>query len=302
MTPKEDYRMPEQLSNYSVIGFRFSEPASPPLFELFALGQERITTTDYNWDGLKRTDGPLLLFQYTLAGSGCIRIGEQTHQLGPGAAFLVEIPGDHRYFFPASEQSWEFLFILFRPSGILDYWADIKRQLGSVTNIPKDQPIIQLLQYMYRNAKNGVISDAYHASSIVYQFAMELLRYSCQGKAADHWPANIKKAAEWIELNYDRIIGVDEICKHAGLSKYHFVRRFTQITGESPNTYLTKIRIGHAIRLLRETEVNVDDIARSVGFAGGSYFTKVFRKWTGSSPSEYRHGRDRLSFHQFFFG
>ncbi|MDG0791226.1 hypothetical protein OMP38_10360 [Cohnella ginsengisoli] len=68
-------------------------PPELPLCGLFAVGRERETSASYRWDGLKRDDGPLLLFQYTLAGEGAVEIGTRREDVGTGSAFLVEIPG-----------------------------------------------------------------------------------------------------------------------------------------------------------------------------------------------------------------
>ncbi|MCL6456551.1 MAG: helix-turn-helix transcriptional regulator, partial [Gorillibacterium sp.] len=65
--------------------------------------------------------------------------------------------------------------------------------------------------------------------------------------------------------------------------------------------YLTKLRIEQSIVLLRETDATIDQIARSIGFTNGSYFSKVFREWVGCPPGEFRVARVHLSFSQMFF-
>lgn len=86
-------------------GFRFAEDKELQLCRLFAAGCDSITTASYRWDGLERTDGPLLLFQYTLSGEGVYESGDRTYRVTAGQAFLAEIPGPHRYYYPRNLKS-----------------------------------------------------------------------------------------------------------------------------------------------------------------------------------------------------
>lgn len=81
-------------------GFRFAEDQDLPLCVLFAAGYDSITDPSYHWDGLERTDGPLLLFQYTFSGEGVFELGDCSHRVTAGQAFLAEIPSSHRYYYP----------------------------------------------------------------------------------------------------------------------------------------------------------------------------------------------------------
>ncbi|GJM78864.1 hypothetical protein HMSSN139_13600 [Paenibacillus sp. HMSSN-139] len=85
-------------------GFRFAEDQELQLCVLFAAGFDAITDPAYRWDGLERTDGPLLLFQYTFSGEGVFELEDRSYRVTAGQAFLAEIPGPHRYYFPRSPQ------------------------------------------------------------------------------------------------------------------------------------------------------------------------------------------------------
>ncbi|MCL6460077.1 MAG: AraC family ligand binding domain-containing protein, partial [Gorillibacterium sp.] len=227
--------MSKQSSPYAIYGFRFFETSPTPQYGLYAVGYERITSPTYEWDGSNRSDGPLYLFQYTKSGSGLLNMDGQTHRVEPGSAFLLEIPSNHRYYYPSSEEPWEFYFMLFRPDGLQEEWARIKKRLGFLPQISSEQSVIHLLEQIYHEARNGAIADAYRASSAVYRFIMELGRYSAnQHLEAVDWPPPIKQAAEWMKAHLASLQNLDDICQQAGLSKYHFIRRFSQSTGYSP--------------------------------------------------------------------
>ncbi len=79
-----------------------------------------------------------------------------------------------------------------------------------------------------------------------------------------------------------------EIAESANLSIDHFGRQFRKHTGMSPVAWLNRIRMDKASILLRQTSMRVNEVAREVGFEDPLYFTRVFRKIVGMSPSAFR--------------
>ncbi|MBO1510255.1 AraC family transcriptional regulator [Metabacillus bambusae] len=283
-------------------GFRFLDTLNGSFCQLFAIGHDYITDKDYHWDGLKRIDGPLLLFQYTVSGFGCVEINREAYKVNPGYAFMVEIPSDHRYYLPETSDLWEFYFILIRPNMIEDQWKDLVKEFGPIPKIPEDHSAILFLQNVFHAASKNHISDGFRASTIVYQFIMELYRFSnAHKKEKNTWPQKIKAAVENMEMNYACLQSLEDIADAVELSKYHFTRTFKKTTGYTPIEYLTKIRMERAIKLLRHTELTIDEIAREIGYSNGSYFIKVFRQWLGFPPGEFRLGRDLASVNQLKF-
>lgn len=76
-----------------------------------------------------------------------------------------------------------------------------------------------------------------------------------------------------------------DICK---MSKFHFLRVFKDITGESPIEYRNRLRIERAKELLKNNNLSVFEIGLKVGYTSASYFCDAFKRKTGISPNEYR--------------
>lgn len=95
-------------------------------------------------------------------------------------------------------------------------------------------------------------------------------------------------ALEYINNHISENIGIDSICKHLHMSKYHFCRKFKSVTGLSVMEYILKTRIAKAKTLLEDKNPAVTDIAVKCGFSGISYFCRVFKEQTGKTPLEYR--------------
>lgn len=83
---------------------------------------------------------------------------------------------------------------------------------------------------------------------------------------------------------------LDDLARKAGCSKYHLCRRFRREEGMTIGTYVHRLRVEEALtRLARaEEEEDLTALARDLGFSSHSHFTAVFRKLTGSTPSQVR--------------
>ena len=98
----------------------------------------------------------------------------------------------------------------------------------------------------------------------------------------------LRKLFEHIERNYAARISLPEAALMAGLSKPQFHAVFKKATGMTLVDYLKQVRLSHAMRLLRETDRSIADIATQVGFADQSYFDRRFRSHFGRTPRQYR--------------
>ncbi|MEN3540447.1 AraC family transcriptional regulator [Microbispora sp. ZYX-F-249] len=81
---------------------------------------------------------------------------------------------------------------------------------------------------------------------------------------------------------------VQSLGERAGLSRAAFSRRFTELVGKPPLTYLTWWRLSTAARLLQETDVSVAEVARRVGYGSEFAFGNAFKREHGISPGRYR--------------
>lgn len=93
---------------------------------------------------------------------------------------------------------------------------------------------------------------------------------------------------EYIIHNFPRPITLDEIARKAYMTPSAFCRYFKKRTGKSFSVFLYEFRIGHANRLLAETDIKISTIAHECGFNNLSNFNQQFKKVTGYTPQAYR--------------
>ena len=98
--------------------------------------------------------------------------------------------------------------------------------------------------------------------------------------------AAARTAIGYIRSHYGEPLDLDRLASEVGLSKYHFIRKFKEATGQTVVSYINAIRIERAERLLREGQFSVAAVAEACGFSNHSYFSKVFYRLRGMLPSE----------------
>ncbi len=98
----------------------------------------------------------------------------------------------------------------------------------------------------------------------------------------------IKKAIQYISKNYATALTLEHVANQVHLNATYFSTLFKQSTGSSFKEYLNMVRIEESKRLLSNTDYSLIDIAVATGFEDQSYFTKVFKKYTGLTPKQYR--------------
>lgn len=109
-----------------------------------------------------------------------------------------------------------------------------------------------------------------------------------------HTDEKIFKAQIHLEKKFTEAISVEMLASNLGFSPRNFKRRFKRATGDSPLVYLQRIRIEAAKQKLESTKETIDEITGHVGYEDSNSFRKLFKKFTGLSPREYRERFSRI--------
>lgn len=98
-------------------------------------------------------------------------------------------------------------------------------------------------------------------------------------------------ARDYLHACYADELNIEAMAAIAGLSPYHFIRKFKAAFHESPHQYLRQLRLQKAAELLRGSDKPITEICLAVGFQSLGSFSSIFQKATGFSPSAYRNAQ-----------
>jgi len=109
------------------------------------------------------------------------------------------------------------------------------------------------------------------------------------GRASHHYDGVIRQAQDTMDRRYvEPELSLNDVAAQVNLSPCHFSAVFSQETGRTFKEYLTEIRIKKAKELLRTTTLKTFEICYQVGYNDPHYFSHVFRRNTGLTPTEFR--------------
>jgi transcriptional regulator GlxA family with amidase domain len=112
--------------------------------------------------------------------------------------------------------------------------------------------------------------------------------YAAEPPRSAHGDEAIQKAQAWLFQHFRENLRVEELASRVGMSPRNFARRFTEATSETPLGYLHRLRIDAARHLLESRHKSVVDVGHAVGYEDLNFFRRLFKRYTGTSPSAYR--------------
>ena len=98
----------------------------------------------------------------------------------------------------------------------------------------------------------------------------------------------IEKAKSYIRDSYRKDISLDEVSREVDISPYYFSKLFKQETGGNFIEYLTEVRLRNARELLKDSQLSIKEICGESGYSDPNYFSRIFKKYEGVTPSEFR--------------
>lgn len=254
--------------------FHYLDTQQLPVIQAVSVGSG---SESYYWDAGERKER-LVVLQVTLKGTGYLKQHGKTHILPEGTAFLAEFPSNFQYY----GEDWEFFYVEF--SSNCKQWLQNPVQLFTL-----EQECIDEWLELIHGVKERNLS-LYENSEIAFLRFLQLKSEIQILQQKEHTLMTEVKA--YLEAYYTEDLSLDELAQRFSLTKYQLIRRYEAEYQVTPIYYLRKVRLSKAIELLWE-DFPISVIAQKVGYANGNYFSKVFKKELGVSPSEYRDNRKR---------
>jgi AraC family transcriptional regulator len=162
-----------------------------------------------------------------------------------------------------------------------------------------DRQITPVLRFIHRHAARGVTDEGWYEEQLYFLMQRLLALRSRDRRATEGIPATrpstrrelfrrVGLGIDFINTHFAEPIGLKEIATASLLAPCHCLRIFKSVRGETPTAYLNERRVQAAVRLLRNSETPVDDVAALVGFQSRSTLFRHMKRARGVAPSDIR--------------
>lgn len=238
-------------------------------------------------DHIIRTEGyPCPQILYCTKGSGTLLLDGKVIQISPYTAVFMPAHYPHEYY--PNSYVWDVHWVV--PAGFAA--EDILKHFGLSQPSVFKLNEIKALEHIFRKMHEAIRSDSvfgnYRASGYLYDFLIEFYRIISGKGTPGALNAALVKAIDYINTSFSEPITMDDLCAASGVSKQYICLLFKKALGSRPMEYIAKRRIQAAKELLTGSDKTVEEISRETGFSTASYFCKLFKRYEGMTPIQFK--------------
>lgn len=227
---------------------------------------------------------------FCASGRGWISLNNRKQELTAGQLVLIP-PGVSHEYKAGQTLPWNIYWFHFAGDQACEYAEMLGLdQQSPVMQIADVDELVRQFEKLYAAVVSAFSDTALTTASV------ELARTLClvgtlrterhrKGRESEQ---RILKSIIHITHHYQQAHSLKKLARQSSLSVPHYVSLFRKQTGTSPMRYLIRVRLRHACELLDHTAMNISEIAQQVGYEDTFYFSRVFNKNTGLSPTAYR--------------
>lgn len=241
-----------------------------------------------------------------LSGSATHIVNDESYPISRGDVFVVGGNTAHSY---VDISDFHIYNIMFRPESVNFSQYDITKSIGFHALFMvephfnrqhgfKNKLKLSPADFVIVKELADRMHDEYHAhndgsetivGAMFLILAVTLSRlYSFDDKSTKNNVINIAKTASYIENHFSEELSIAALADLVHYSERHFARLFKETYNMTPVDYILSLRIKHACTLLSDTDLPISEISLQSGYSDNNYFSRVFKKKIGVTPSQYR--------------
>lgn len=236
---------------------------------------------------MERTEGCTEnIFFYCIDGKGTICVSGKNYKLHAKQAFCIPSNQKH-YYFAEETNPWSILWVHFRGDDIqyypLESYKVISFESGQTTN---------RMMYLF-NLLFHVLDEPYCLGNFAYMAQVLSLILSetymkvCAGNLSGQ-NVHVSNIIRYMNEHLEENLTLNDLVKRFGLSKSYLNAIFHKYTKQPPIDLFVSLKMTEACKLLHSTDMYIYEVAQAVGYKDQYYFSRIFKKVVGISPTEYR--------------
>lgn len=227
------------------------------------------------------------LLAYCVEGSGTLRTETGAWPVSAGNLMLVPVGTAHTYA-ADRRKPWSLYWVHYAGELATAYteFLSLNEPVAPIGVHPRLLADFEAL-FALRNA-GGNERAFVHAASVLKAMLTDIAALTVAYGNSRGTRIDLDLIQQMMHRQLDRDLSLDDLAQAANLSKFHFVRKFKQLTGHAPIQHFIHLKMQHACQLLDTTQEPIKRIANRVGYNDPHYFSRLFKRVIGVSPQQYR--------------
>ncbi len=230
---------------------------------------------------------PQLELLFVREGTAGITVGDHSAVLPKGSLVVIFPNQIHSY--QSTEEGAVITMLIADPSYAGGHLDSLLRFYPTVPFLEAVHPnILFAIDELLKEQEKPKPDEAVYAPLIQLILARALPELELRQKRGDHHQNLIWQIASYVNEHYQEPLTLAMLAKGVGISPGRLSHVFSEKIGQSFPAYLAHIRLSHAQALLQGTELSITEIGEESGFESQRTFFRVFRRYHGTTPMEYR--------------
>lgn len=261
-------------------------PPLDPFATLNGLDEERHDHASYRWENEGRGTGEEAVIQQTLGGAAFFENATGRYFVPAGFAMLFSYREASFYGYPPkATEPYRLRYISFQLASLRPCFDRVRAEFGSVVRMHPEGEASTLLLELFRRFRTSTFRDRLQQAEILHQLIVAIYREQI---AASETRDPVEFGYHQLRENFSSPLNLKMVAKRCGVSREHFIRSFGKRYGEPPGEFLRRLRMEQAHRMLRATQLPVQEIALACGFTDANSFCRAYRMKYGTSPGKAR--------------
>ena len=237
-----------------------------------------------------RTGATYFILEFILSGKGYLVINGRTYPLKANDVYLLE-PGSTHEYYADKDDPFKKIWVNFKSNLFFTIFNeyDLKQ-----TYVFPDTDIFEEMSSILALEEVSVYNDHIYKTASKYLFSI-FMKLAEKRQITPDGSVIAQQILAELDKAIDGTVSIEEICSKLFISRSKLIREFKTHYHVTPHAYLISRKIDFAKMLLQNTTHSIKSISTHLGFADEHYFSNIFKKKTGMSPSEYRRSRTYLT-------
>ena len=262
-------------------------PLPNPFARIISAGDQTFTSPTYFYNNhLRGGRADEAVVQQTLAGTVFLQT-PAARQLAPAdTAILFTHDEETSYGYPPEVTGpYQLRYVAFKLAGLQSWFDRLRAEFGPVVRMPLHGEASTVLAELVTRFGTRSFRDRFQETELLHQLLVALYRDQV---AATQTNDPIEYGRHYLRDHFRSPINLKAVAVHCGVSREHFIRAFGKRYGEPPGELLRRLRLEQAQRMLRATQLPVQEIALACGYADANTFCRAYRQKYAETPGAAR--------------